>query len=114
MKPTAESRSKVECIGNFLGNAFKIKIHFSFIFEDLIEVILRCRDHLVQLFFLFFINLGVGAFNLLPIKGLDGGRMWELVFVRASKKHGLRILDITTWLLILVVVLNFALVFKPA
>ena len=65
------------------------------------------------LFFLFFINLGVGAFNLLPIRGLDGGQMWGLVFARLSKRHGNRILNATTWLLILLIVLNFALVLKP-
>ncbi len=65
------------------------------------------------LFFLFFINLGVGAFNLLPIRGLDGGQMWALVFARLSKRHGKTILNATTWFLILLIVLNFALVLKP-
>lgn len=66
------------------------------------------------LFFLFFINLGVGAFNLLPIKGLDGGRMWELVFLRLGKGRGRKVLNATTWILILLILVNFALVFKPA
>lgn len=30
--------------------------------------------------FLFIINFGVGLVNMLPIKPLDGGRMWEIVF----------------------------------
>ncbi|NIO19289.1 MAG: hypothetical protein GTN76_00715 [Candidatus Aenigmarchaeota archaeon] len=30
--------------------------------------------------FLFLINFGVGLVNMLPIKPLDGGRMWEIVF----------------------------------
>lgn len=34
------------------------------------------------LFWMFLINLGVGAFNLLPIRGLDGGRMWEILLKR--------------------------------
>jgi len=30
--------------------------------------------------FLFIINFGVGLVNMLPIKPLDGGRMWEIFF----------------------------------
>lgn len=31
-------------------------------------------------FFVILINIGVGIANLLPIKPLDGGRMWEILF----------------------------------
>ncbi len=39
------------------------------------------------LFFVFLINLGVGIANMLPVKPLDGGRMWEIIFRRFSKRH---------------------------
>ncbi len=39
------------------------------------------------LFFVFLINLGVGIANMLPMKPLDGGRMWEIIFRRYFKKH---------------------------
>ncbi len=59
----------------------------------------RIRDELVPytgpiqfagglLAFLFMINLGVGLFNLLPIKPLDGGRMWEILIRRLAPKRG--------------------------
>jgi len=32
------------------------------------------------LVFIFILNFGVGLFNMLPIKPLDGGKMWEIVF----------------------------------
>lgn len=38
--------------------------------------------------FLFMINLGVGLFNLLPLKPLDGGRMWEVLIKRLAPKRG--------------------------
>ncbi|NIO22997.1 MAG: hypothetical protein GTN38_03140 [Candidatus Aenigmarchaeota archaeon] len=38
--------------------------------------------------FLFIINFGVGLVNMLPIKPLDGGRMWEIVFKRLSPERG--------------------------
>ncbi len=39
--------------------------------------------------FLFIINFGVGAFNMLPIGGigLDGYRMWQLVVRKVSKRR---------------------------
>lgn len=38
--------------------------------------------------FLFMINLGVGLFNLLPLKPLDGGKMWEVLIKRIAPKRG--------------------------
>ena len=38
-------------------------------------------------FFIALINLGVGAFNLLPISILDGGRMWKLALDKVMPAH---------------------------
>ncbi len=62
-------------------------------------------------FFLFLINLGVGLANLLPIKPLDGGRMWETLLQRISRKHHKKILSVLGWLTLLLIVANFAVPF---
>ncbi len=58
-------------------------------------------------FFLFIINLGVGMANMLPIKPLDGGRMWEIVFKKVSKKRHKKILNIVGWFTFLLIIANF-------
>ncbi len=58
------------------------------------------------LWWLFLINVGVGAFNLLPVNILDGGRMWELVFMRLSKKHYKRMLKYSTIAMGALIIIN--------
>lgn len=58
-------------------------------------------------FFIFLINLGVGLANLLPIKPLDGGRMWDLLFKKITPKHSKNAINILSFLTIFVVILNF-------
>jgi membrane-associated protease RseP (regulator of RpoE activity) len=69
----------------------------------------RSPDFFGLLFFLFLINLGVGAFNLLPLGPLDGGRMWRIVLDRFIPRHSKRIMNSLSWVLLLVLLLNFAL-----
>jgi membrane-associated protease RseP (regulator of RpoE activity) len=64
------------------------------------------------LFWMFLINLGVGAFNLLPIKPLDGGRMWEILFKKIIPKHSKNATRILSYFALLLVLLNFFLIFK--
>ncbi len=59
------------------------------------------------LFWMFLINLGVGAFNLLPIKPLDGGRMWEILLVKVSRKHGKKAMKILSYITLLMLFFNF-------
>ena len=62
--------------------------------------------------FLFIINLGVGLFNLLPLKPLDGGRMWEILIKKAAPKRGdmiMRRLGNFTLLLLLLIFSTIAL-----
>ncbi len=66
------------------------------------------------LFFLFLINLGVGAFNLLPLGPLDGGRMWKVVLDRYIPKHSKNIFKVLSYITLLVILFNFALVFSVA
>ncbi len=56
------------------------------------------------LFFMFLINLGVGIVNLLPVKPLDGGRMWDIILKRYVPKHGgeiMRAVGVFTLILLL-------------
>lgn len=62
------------------------------------------------MFFLFLINLGVGMFNMLPIGPLDGGRMWEIVFMRIFPRHSKKLINILTWIMLAIIIANFALV----
>ncbi len=39
------------------------------------------------LFFLFIINFGVGAANLMPLGPLDGGRMWSIALKKIAPRH---------------------------
>jgi len=57
---------------------------------------------------MFVINLGVGAVNLLPIGPLDGGRMWQLLFRRISKKRWKSMETLVTNLTLALLILNFA------
>jgi membrane-associated protease RseP (regulator of RpoE activity) len=65
------------------------------------------------LFWMFLINIGVGAFNLLPIRALDGGRMWELVFRKITPRHYKRITGMLSIFMIFIILLNFLLVLAP-
>ncbi len=60
-------------------------------------------------FFLFLINLGVGLANLLPLKPLDGGRMWELLFQKINKKHSKALTHGIAWITFILIIANFIL-----
>lgn len=65
------------------------------------------------LFFMLMINLGVGIVNLLPLKPLDGGRMWDVVLKKylpgEYAKKVMRVVSILTLLLIIVNFIPFGL-----
>jgi membrane-associated protease RseP (regulator of RpoE activity) len=69
----------------------------------------RSPDFFGLLFFLFLINLGVGAFNLLPLGPLDGGRMWKIVLDKIIPRHSKIVMNGLGWVLLFVLMLNFAL-----
>jgi membrane-associated protease RseP (regulator of RpoE activity) len=60
------------------------------------------------LFWLFLINFGVGAANLLPIGPLDGGRMWTIVLKRYAKKRWKKIMSILSYFTLAILIINFA------
>jgi len=62
-------------------------------------------------FILFIINIGVGVANLLPWKPFDGGKMWETVFMKISKKHAKKISDILTYITLFMVIVGFGMQF---
>lgn len=64
------------------------------------------------LFWMFVINLGVGAFNLLPISILDGGRMWAILFQKVSKKRWKGIMKVISRITIIIVIFLMALSFS--
>jgi len=63
-------------------------------------------DWVFQLFaWLVFLNFGIGLVNLLPIKPLDGGLMYEEIIkmiLGKSKPQYIRALSIFTFMLIIV------------
>jgi len=78
-------------------------------------------------YWLFLINFGVGAFNLLPIRGLDGGKMWEIFALRLMERKKKRlslmkqkkreeraksIMNYATWAMLFILALNFLLIFR--
>jgi membrane-associated protease RseP (regulator of RpoE activity) len=60
------------------------------------------------LFWLFLINFGVGAANLLPIGPLDGGRMWTIVAKRFARKRWKKIMSVVSYATLLLLIINFA------
>jgi membrane-associated protease RseP (regulator of RpoE activity) len=63
------------------------------------------------LFFIFLINLGVGAFNLLPLGPLDGGKMWKIALDRIVPKQSKAAMKYLTYALLLMLILNFTIAF---
>lgn len=61
------------------------------------------------LFFMFLINFGVGLANLLPIKPLDGGRMWEILLRKVVPKHSRPIVTALAYITLLLIIANFIL-----
>jgi len=59
------------------------------------------------LMFLFIINLGVGIVNLLPVKPLDGGKMWDIVLKRYVPKHSGVIMKVLGFLILALLIANF-------
>jgi membrane-associated protease RseP (regulator of RpoE activity) len=60
------------------------------------------------LFWVFLINFGVGAANLLPIGPLDGGRMWAIFCQKYSKKNWKRVMKVVTYVTLALLIINFA------
>ncbi|UCD03049.1 MAG: site-2 protease family protein [Candidatus Aenigmatarchaeota archaeon] len=59
------------------------------------------------LFFLFLINLGVGIFNLLPIKPFDGGKMWDIVLAKYMPRHSRWIMRLVMYVILALLIANF-------
>lgn len=59
------------------------------------------------LFWLFLINFGVGAANLLPIGPLDGGRMWGIVVKKIAKKNWKKIMSVVSYVTLAILIINF-------
>lgn len=79
------SNSSRGFVGVQVANHFEIKESVSSIFGDTIPWILFEISTLTQ--WIFILNLGVGLFNLLPVKPLDGGRMFEIVLSYKLKEE---------------------------
>ncbi len=59
------------------------------------------------LFFMVIINFGVGLVNLLPLKPLDGGKMWDIVLRRYIPKHAGTIMKVLGYLILALIIGNF-------
>jgi hypothetical protein len=61
--------------------------------------------------FVFLINFLVGAFNLLPIGPLDGGRMYSIFLDRVIPKHSKIIMRGLSWFVLFLILINFIMPF---
>ncbi len=59
---------------------------------------------------LFILNVGVGIANMLPIKPLDGGLIYETIFEKIFKGYGSVLIKITSVVILLLFVMN---IFMP-
>ncbi len=87
--------------GSYLGLSFGLLPQY----QEVRVVVLT----LYQLFFwLFIFNLGVGIFNMLPMKPFDGGHMFEAVFARIFKsdKIARTAIHITSFVVLAVILIN--------
>ncbi len=57
--------------------------------------------------FLFIINFGVGLVNMLPVKPLDGGKMWEIIFKRVFPKRSGEITRTVGYITLLLIISAF-------
>ena len=57
--------------------------------------------------FLFLINFGVGIVNLLPLKPLDGGKMWEIALNRYVPAYAPRIMKVLAYFILFLFIANF-------
>ena len=74
-------------------------------FESLIFVLIDLLS------FVALINFGVGAFNLLPIYALDGGRMWHILLLRFAPKRAKPVTKILTYITLLIIASIFIIQF---
>jgi membrane-associated protease RseP (regulator of RpoE activity) len=59
------------------------------------------------LMFLFIINLGVGIVNLLPLKPLDGGKMWDIVLRRYFPESAALLMKLLGLFILALLIANF-------
>jgi len=52
------------------------------------------------------LNVGVGVANMLPIKPLDGGLLFEEIFKKIFKTHGELAMKILTFVTIVLILFN--------
>jgi membrane-associated protease RseP (regulator of RpoE activity) len=57
--------------------------------------------------FIFIINFGVGLVNMLPIKPLDGGRMWDIVFKHFFPGHSEKIVRTLSMITLFILIAAF-------
>lgn len=59
------------------------------------------------LIYIVVLNLGIGIFNLLPIKPLDGGLMVEAISERFAPNHSKKIVRAATAIMVSIIILSF-------
>lgn len=102
------SNSSRGFVGIQVANHYEIKDSVSAIYGDILPWILFELSTLTQ--WIFILNLGVGLFNLLPIKPLDGGRMFEIVLSYKLKEEHYRPI-VHTVSIILATIIIFSLIY---
>lgn len=95
----------------FIKNAYYPKNEFTQANREVfLPVLLTLREFL---FWLFFLNIGIGMFNLLPIKPLDGGLFfYDLLEEKFGKKGEVVFKFLSTFTILLLLLLILKSIFK--
>ncbi len=99
--PDIQNRSFIG-IGD-VTTAYKFRLTNSMLPEPIFQ--------LFSIFYQFFswtilLSFGVGLANLLPIKPLDGGKIWESIFLKINKKHGEKIANLLSLITLFLLVFS--------
>lgn len=90
--------------GSYIG------IESPFTYFDVIPIAQNFKPALIvvtRLFWwLFFLNIGVGIANLLPLKPFDGGLIYEEIFTKMFGKNGKFISNILTYFVVALLLFN--------
>jgi membrane-associated protease RseP (regulator of RpoE activity) len=71
---------------------------------------------MIQLFnWIFFLNFAIGSFNLLPMKPLDGGLMFEtLLSYKLSEKTVQLLTKFSSYLMLMIIIISLIYGFSAA
>jgi Zn-dependent protease len=91
-----------------LTNVYKYKLFFSGYVPSF--VVSGIQTWLNLLFWLLIFNIGVGIFNMLPIRPLDGGLMYEEIFKKKFAQHRI-IMRVLEGIILVLIIFNLFVIY---